>query len=77
MKKPRPTKSYLLCIRNDGYPASLLVRRLYLRVPDRSAAVHGLVRVVDESGEDYLYPEKLFVPIALPRPVTRAMQDAA
>jgi hypothetical protein len=77
MRKPTSTKGYLLCVRNDGYPASLLVRRLYRRVPDRTAAAHGLVRVVDESGEDYLYPEKLFVPIALSRPVTRAMRNAA
>jgi hypothetical protein len=69
--------SYVLCVRNDGFPASLLVRRLYERVPDRSAALCGLVRVIDESGEDYLYPEKLFAPIALPRPVTRSIQDAA
>jgi hypothetical protein len=77
MRKPRSTKSYLLCVRNDGYPASLLVRRLYRRVPDRAAAARGLVRVVDESGEDYLYPEKLFVSSALPRPVRRAMRHAA
>ena len=77
MRKPRSTKSYVLCVRNDGYPASLLVRRLYEFVPDRNAASHGLIRVVDESGEDYLYPEKFFVSIALPRPVTRAMRDAA
>jgi hypothetical protein len=77
MKKPTSTRSYLLCVRNDGYPASLLVRRLYRRLPDRGAAARGLVRVVDESGEDYLYPEKLFVPITLSRPVARAMQAAA
>ncbi len=77
MKKTRSTKSYVLCVRNDGYPASLLVRRLYERVADRTAAARGLVRVVDESGEDYLYPEKFFVPLALPRPVARAMRDAA
>ncbi len=77
MKKTRPTRSYVLCVRNDGYPASLLVRRLYKRMVDRNASARGLVRVVDESGEDYLYPEKFFVPIALPRPVTRAIRDAA
>ena len=77
MKKTRSTKSYVLCVRNDGYPASLLVRRLYERVADRTAGARGLVRVVDESGEDYLYPEKFFVPLALPRPVARAMRDAA
>jgi hypothetical protein len=77
MRKPASTNRYVLCVRNDGYPASLLVRRLYERVPDRTAAARGLFRVVDESGEDYLYPEKFFVPIALPGPVTRAMRTAA
>ena len=76
MKKARFPRDYLLCVRNDGYPASLLVRRLYVHVPDRAAAVRGLVRVVDESGEDYLYPEKFFVLIALPRPINRAIRDA-
>lgn len=77
MRKPSTTNSYVLCVRNDGYPASLMVRRLYERVPDRNATARGLFRVVDESGEDYLYPEKFFVPIALPRPVTRAIRAAA
>jgi hypothetical protein len=77
MRKTKSAKGYVLCVRNDGYPASLLVRRLYEYVPDRNAAAHGLIRVVDESGEDYLYPEKFFVSIPLPRPVTRAMRDAA
>ena len=77
MRKPASTGSYVLCVRNDGYPASLLVRRLYERVPDRNAATRGLLRVVDESVEDYLYPEKFFVPIALPRPVTLAIRAAA
>jgi hypothetical protein len=77
MKKTKSTKGYVLCVRNDGYPASLLVRRLYEFVPDRNAASRGLIRVVDESGEDYLYPEKFFVAIALPRPVSRAIRDAA
>jgi hypothetical protein len=71
MKKTKSTKGYVLCVRNDGYPASLLVRRLYELVPDRNAASRGLIRVVDESGEDYLYPGKFFVSIALPRPVSR------
>ena len=77
MRKPRSEKTYALCVRNDGYPASLLVRRLYERVPDRNAAGRGLLRIVDESGEDYLYPEKFFVPIVLPKQVARAMRAAA
>jgi hypothetical protein len=77
MKKPRSNRSYVLCIKNDGYPESLLVRRLYVHVSDRAAAARGLVRVIDESGEDYLYPEAFFVPLALPRPISRAIQNAA
>jgi hypothetical protein len=77
MRRPTTTGSYVLCVKNDGYPASLLVRRLYRRVPDRHAAAHGLLRAVDESGEDYLYPKKFLVPIALPRPVARAIRAAA
>jgi hypothetical protein len=77
MRKTASTNRYALCVRNDGYPASLLVRRLYERVPDRTAAARGLLCVVDESGEDYLYPEKFFVSIALPGTVTRAMRTAA
>jgi hypothetical protein len=77
MRKPTATGSYVLCVKNDGFPASLLVRRLYRRVPDHNAADHGMLRVVDESGEDYLYPKKFFLPIALPRPVARAIRAAA
>jgi hypothetical protein len=60
-------------VRNDGYPASLMTRRLYEQLPDAEAKSHGLVRVVDESGDDYLYPAKLFTTLDLPRPVLRAI----
>ena len=77
MRKRPSNEGYLLCVRNHGYPAPLLVRRLYRRVPDRTAAAHRLVKVVDDPGEDNLYPEQFVVPIALSRPVTRAMRNAA
>jgi hypothetical protein len=73
MRRRRRTAQYLLCIRNDGYAASLQTRRLYEHVVDKSAEAHGLVRVIDESGEDYLYPEKLFATVNLPLPVVRAI----
>jgi hypothetical protein len=73
MKRRRPNERYLLCVRNDGYPASLLTRRLYEQLPDDAAEAHGLVRVIDESGDDYLYPEKLFANVDLPRPILRAI----
>ncbi len=63
---------YVFCISNEDYPASLETRKTYLRLPDSDAAKHGLVRVVDESGEDYLYPERYFVSIAVPRAIASA-----
>jgi hypothetical protein len=73
MRRRRRTAQYLLCVRNNGYPASLQTRRLYEQLPDKEAEARGLVRVIDESGEDYLYPQKLFATVNLPLPVVRAI----
>jgi hypothetical protein len=70
-------KNLVVCINNDGYPASLEKRKIYVAYRDQSAEKNGLVRVIDESGEDYLYPQKFFRPIALPDPVKRAVLAAA
>lgn len=58
-------QQFLLCVDNKGYEASLEVRKLYERLPDREAERHNQVRIVDESGEDYLYPSEFFAPIRL------------
>ena len=68
MKKP---VHYALCIKNRGYSATLEVRKVYRLLPDPLAEKRRLVRVVDESGEDYLYPAGFFVPIEVPRKATR------
>ncbi len=60
------TNSYVLCIDNGGYPESLEVRKVYAVVPDERADARHYVRVIDETGEDYLYPSKYFVPIKVP-----------
>jgi hypothetical protein len=65
-------KRYALCIQNRGYKASLDVRKVYPVLPDATATRRGLLRVVDESGEDYLYPAELFVPIEVPRAAAKA-----
>ena len=65
--------SYVLCVCNDGYPASLERRKLYRRIRDRRSEQHGLVRVIDESGEDYLYPTKYFAPLLVPQRVRRLL----
>ena len=63
---------YGVCVENRGNPAALERRKIYRLVDDPSAETRGLVRVVDESGEDYLYPERYFVPIEIPREAVEA-----
>jgi hypothetical protein len=67
----------VLCIRNDGYPASIEPRKVYKALPDAKAGADGLIRVIDESGEDYLYPAKFFAPIRLATAVQRDLLKSA
>ena len=71
MPKRKSTGQFLLCLNNEGYPASLEVRKVYRSLPDAVASSRGFVRVIDESGEDYLYPCNCFVAVDLPREATR------
>jgi hypothetical protein len=71
------TQGYAVCLRNTGFAASLEVRKLYRVVEDADAAANNLVRVIDESGEDYLYPARLFKPLTLPAEVQRALRLAS
>jgi hypothetical protein len=64
---------FVLCVRNENDPASLELRKLYPLLSDHDAARHRQVRVIDESGEDYLYPEEYFVPIKLPQSAQKAV----
>jgi hypothetical protein len=68
---------YAVCVRNDEYPASLELRKLYPVIEDAFAAQHGMVRVIDESGEDYLYPSDFFVPIELPASIEKTLARIA
>jgi hypothetical protein len=70
------TKQPVVCIDNDGHAASLEKRKIYLALRDAAADKHGLLRIVDESGEDYLYPKKSFRSIAPPQAMKRAVLDA-
>ena len=65
--------TYVVCIDNHDYEASLEKHKIYRAVVDRAAAADGDLRVVDESGEDYLYPAERFVPIEVPDDVDRSM----
>jgi hypothetical protein len=57
--------NFLLCIENKDYEASLEIRKLYEQLPDKEAERHNQVRVIDESGEDYLYPSSFFATVRL------------
>ena len=71
------TKRLVVCISNNGYPASLENRKIYVALRDDTAEKLGLLRIVDESGDDYLYPKAFFRSIALPQAVKRAVLAAA
>jgi hypothetical protein len=71
------SKQLVVCVDNDGYPASLERRKIYVALPDANAEKKGLLRIIDESGEDYLYPKTFFRSIALPQAVKRAVMAAA
>ena len=71
---PSPKKGFVVCLRNRGFAASLEVRKLYLFISDPDAEASDLIRVVDESGEDYLYPARLFRKLALPGDIQRALR---
>jgi len=73
----RPTKSFALCIDNTDYEASLIVGKVYRILPDPSAAKDDLVRIVDESGEDYLYHKDHFVFVDFPKAVKKKILSLA
>jgi hypothetical protein len=75
--QPAQTPRFAICIQNTEYPAALEVRKIYQVLPDDDAAQLQYLRVIDESGEDYLYPADYFLPIELPRPVQEAILRAA
>jgi len=77
MARKKDPARYTICVSNDGYPASLELRKVYRIVPDQIAATRHYVRVVDESGEDSLYPEDFFVPIEVPQAAQNAFAEAS
>jgi hypothetical protein len=70
-------KHFMICVDNRGYESSLEKRKLYEVLTDRAAEKHHQIRVIDESGEDYLYPEKFFAPVCLPNITKEKLELAA
>ncbi len=75
MKRSEP--QFAVCVKNKGYAASLELRKLYQVVSDEAAARLHQIRVIDESGEDYLYPAQYFVAVRLPQSAEKAVRRAA
>ncbi|MEW5830172.1 MAG: hypothetical protein AB1846_14860 [Chloroflexota bacterium] len=70
---PETSIQFAVCIKNVGYEASLEPRKIYQVLPDQEAEKHQMLRVIDESGEDYLFPASLFSPITLPQTLIREL----
>ena len=70
-------KHFVVCVNNRSYPASLELHKIYRVLPDEDAAEDGDIRVIDESGEDYLYSAGRFVEVELPQTVRRSLLQAA
>lgn len=75
MKREKAAVQFVLCIQNDDCE-DLELRKVYRVVPDQGVGEEGLIRVIDESGEDYLYPGAFFVPIEIPAAVKRILAAA-
>ena len=73
----RNEAEFVVCLRNDGYAASLEVHKIYRILPDPEAEKDGDLRIVDESGEDYLYPKDWFVLIEVPEAVEASLLRTA
>ena len=70
-------EQFVVCLNNEGYKASLEVGKLYRLIPDKEAEAEGLLRVIDESGEDYAFEASRFHPVSLPAPVEKVLLAAA
>ena len=70
-------RQLVVCVSNEGYPASLERRKIYEALRDADAEKHGLIPIVDESGEDYLYPASMFIAAELSASARRAVIQAA
>lgn len=71
--RPRPVSPFAVCLRNDWYDVDLVKGKVYRVGPDRAAAAEGLIRIIDESAEDYLYPADRFARVTRPPAARRAL----
>ena len=74
--QPDQELEYVVCVNNSGYPASLELHKIYSALPNNEAAADGDLRVMDESGEDYLFPANYFASITVPESVKASLLKA-
>lgn len=75
--KKKAVRRFAVCVKNDDYEAALERNKIYVVLPDREAEKDGDVRVIDESGEDYLYPAAWFIAVELPKAVEVSLLKAS
>jgi hypothetical protein len=73
VKTTKSASQFVICVDNSEYPASLELPKIYRVLPDKDAQADSDLRIIDESGEDYLFPADYFLPIQLPQTVVRAL----
>jgi hypothetical protein len=71
-----PRAKFVICVNNEGHEASLEIRKVYERLPDPKGERHGYVRIIDESGDDYLFPGNYFIALELPKDIEAAIEAA-
>jgi hypothetical protein len=76
-KAEKQSAHFVVCLNNEGYPASLEVGKLYRFIPDKEAEEEGLIRIIDESGEDYAFDASRFHPVNLPTTVEKVLLAAS
>ena len=77
MSQRKPAIKFAVCVNNTEYPVSLELHKIYRVLADPEAAIDGDLRIIDESGEDYLYPAKWFIFVQLPPVLERSLRRAA
>lgn len=75
-RKRKSDRRYVMCLSNAGFKASLEIRKIYVALPEPESERRGLMRVIDESGDDYLFPSRLFAEVDLPTSAARVVNEA-
>lgn len=76
MTTTKSTPRFAICVDNSEYPASLELHKIYRVLPNKEAEADDDMRIIDESGEDYLFPADYFIPVELPQTIVRVLKKS-